>query len=47
MTNIKKKSPIPNNLRLGSKLLVTNNLGITKNINVQQLMKNKWNKFCK
>ena len=45
LTNIKKKSPIPNNLRLGSKLLVTNNLGITKNINVQQLMKNKWNKF--
>ena len=45
LTNIKKKSPIPNEFRLGAALLVTNNLGITKNINVQQLMKNKWNKF--
>ena len=45
LTNIKKKSPIPNEFRLGAALLVTNNLGITKNINVQQLMKNEWNKF--
>lgn len=45
LTNIKIKSSIPNNLRLGAELLVTNNLGITKNINVQQLMKNEWNKF--
>ena len=45
LTNIKIKSSIPNNLRLGAELLVTDNLGITKNINVQQLMKNEWNKF--
>ena len=45
LSTIKTKSTIPNNLWLGGKLLVTNNLGITEHMNVPQLMKNKWNKF--
>ena len=45
LVNIKTKSIIPDNLRLIPKLLVTNNLGITTDMNVQLLMKNKWNKF--
>jgi len=45
LVNIKNKSTIPNNLRLAPGLLVTNNLGITTDMNVQLLMKNKLNKF--
>jgi len=45
LANIKNKSTIPNHLRLVPRILVTNNLGITEHMNVQQLMKNKWNKF--
>jgi len=45
LVNIKNKSTIPNNLRLAPGILVTNNLGITTDMNVQLLMKNKLNKF--